>query len=142
MEVLITTQGVDQAAKRFSKLARNAGTMEVAFASISEEMAAANERTWGRGVKLAESTLAQKAQDGTEPLVKTGRLKRSLTSKGHAEGAIREITPAGMKFGTSVFYARFQQYGTKTMPKHKVLKFSPKVRLFIKEQLRHHLMHR
>ena len=39
--------------------------------------------------------------------VQTGALKASLTSSG-ADGAVRRLTPAGLTFGSSIFYGRFQ----------------------------------
>jgi hypothetical protein len=73
------------------------------------EIAAANARSWGRGVKLAESTIAQKG--GKPPLVDSGDLKHALTTPGEVEGGIRRITATEMEFGTSLFYARFVQRG-------------------------------
>jgi len=37
----------------------------------------------------------------------TGALMRSLTMSG-APGAVREVTPHGLKFGTSIWYAKYQ----------------------------------
>lgn len=115
--------------------------MEKAFAEIAEALALANKRSWGRGVKLAEATIEQKQAMGLpdEPLVRSGKLKASLTEPDAADG-IRRITPHEMVFGTKVFYSRFQQYGTSRMPKHKVLKFGTGTRKLTKELLRRHLM--
>lgn len=55
------------------------------------------------------------------PLIETGRLFRSLTS---LQGSPNEITPSYAIFGTKVEYAKFHQYGTREMPKRKVV-FEP-----------------
>lgn len=147
MELLISTQGDEAVQRRFSKLAHNTGNATVVFTEISTLLAETNEKSWGRGVKLAESTLEQKAQDGTAPLVKTGRLKESLTSKTGAGEAIRIITPTEMVFGTKVFYARwvnygFEHVGGERVPKRKVLKLTPKARKTVKALLANHIMGR
>lgn len=145
MELLISTQGDDAVQRRFSRLAHNTGNATAVFTEISALLAETNEKSWGRGVKLAESTLEQKQVDGTTPLVKTGDLKESLTKKSPGGAAIRVITPTEMVFGTTLFYAKFVNYGfTHTggdqVPKRKVLKLTPKARKTVKTLLAKHIM--
>lgn len=58
---------------------------------------------------------------GAPPMVRTGRLFRSLTS---LRGAGNVITPTVAEFGTTVQYAKFHQNGTRHMPKRAVV-FEP-----------------
>jgi phage gpG-like protein len=143
MRLDITVQGDDVVERHLARFAENAENPKRVFRETAVAIAAANERSWGRGVKLAESTLAQKR--GGEPLVDTGALKRSLTVPGHVEGGIRRITAQEMEFGTSLFYARFVQHGFthkggERIPPRKVLKVTPKVKKTVKELLYRHLM--
>lgn len=141
MQVLVSVTGLDKAVRQFSKLDRNLGETRAMFVGIAETLEKSNERAWGRGVTLADSTIAEKAQQGlpAEPLVASGDLKASLTKTG-AKGAIREIRPTELRFGTSIFYARWQNYGTSHMAAHKVLKFTPTVRKLIKTTISTHLL--
>jgi hypothetical protein len=140
VEVLVSVSGESKALRRFGRLERKLGDARPVFVEIMDTLEKTNERSYGRGVKLAESTLERKQQSGhTEPLVLTGDLKASLTKTG-AKGAIREISSHEMRYGTSIFYSRFQQYGTHKMTKHRVLKFTPTVRRLAKDLLRKHLL--
>ncbi len=141
MEVLVSVKGLDKINRRFSRLERNLNETEPMFVAITEALAKSNERSYGRGVHLADATVETKARKGLpdEPLVATGKLKASLTRTDAAD-AIREIGPTEMRFGTKVFYARWQNWGTKTMPRHKVLKFTPTVRKLVKTLMREHIL--
>ena len=55
---------------------------------------------------LAAATIARKGHDTI--LVDTGRLRRSLTTKGHTDHT-GEIADRGLTFGTDVPYSRFQK---------------------------------
>lgn len=55
------------------------------------------------------------------PLIESGKLFRSLTS---LQGSPNEVNPLYAIFGTKVEYAKFHQYGTREMPKRKVV-FEP-----------------
>ena len=58
---------------------------------------------------------------GVPPMVRTGRLFRSLSS---LQGSPNVIGTHHAQFGTSVEYAKFHQYGTSKMPKRKIV-FEP-----------------
>jgi len=58
---------------------------------------------------------------GVPPMVRTGRLFRSLSS---LQGPPNVIEPLSAEFGTAVEYAKFHQYGTTKMAKRKVV-FEP-----------------
>lgn len=52
---------------------------------------------------------------GSRILVRTGRLRDSMTQIGHAN-YVRRITPSQLVVGTNVRYAAFHEWGTKNMP--------------------------
>ncbi len=64
-----------------------------------------------------------RAYPGRGILVRTGRLRGSLTSGGG--GGIRVITPRRGEIGTAVPYARYHQSGTSRMPARPVIRLSP-----------------
>ena len=73
---------------------------------------------------LHASTLQWKAMHypGTTPMVRTGKLFRSLTS---LKGPANSIGGNEAEFGTNIEYAKFHQYGTSKMPKRKIV-YEPK----------------
>ncbi len=62
---------------------------------------------------LAAATIRRKKSD--KILVETGRLKRSLTTRGGSDH-VGEVFDRGLTFGTSVPYSIFHQRGTRTIP--------------------------
>lgn len=58
---------------------------------------------------------------GAPPMVRTGRLFKSLVDLRGPENSIRSTSAT---FGTDVEYAKFHQYGTTKMPKRKIV-FEP-----------------
>jgi phage gpG-like protein len=58
-------------------------------------------------------------------LVRTGTLKRSLTSVTNTRGAVRDIGRKSAEFGTSVNYAHFHQTGTRKMASREIV-FTPR----------------
>jgi phage gpG-like protein len=84
-----------------------------------EDERARFERQGPGWTKLADATLEHKAAAGQPPeiLIATGRLLRSLTELPHGAS---ESRPDRLVFGTDVPYARFHQYGTRTMPRREV----------------------
>ena len=118
-------------------------TSEV-LAEVGALILANDKANWGRGwKKQSASTKEQKEKLGqTEPEVRTGAYKRSLTEPG-AEGQIHEIgTGAGgmhLKIGTDLWYAKFQQ-GTKHQPRRTALRMTPTVKREIQEFLREKLL--
>jgi len=68
---------------------------------------------------LAASTLMRKEAGGwpSDPLVRTGDLKASLTDPGRAA----DTGPRHMIYGTDVDYAQFHQEGTRRMPQRQVI---------------------
>lgn len=68
---------------------------------------------------LADTTLAIKEAGGwpSDPLIRTGDLKASLTDPGRAA----DSGPQRMIWSTDVEYARFHQTGTRRMPMRQVI---------------------
>lgn len=67
-------------------------------------------------VPLAASTIRQKIRLGysTKPLIRTGTLRQSIAS---------QADRMSMRLGTMVSYARYHQFGTKTIPARPYLRF-------------------
>lgn len=61
----------------------------------------------------------KKGRSGEKPLRDTGVLMASLSAG--RPGSISEVTPQGLRFGTSVAYASFHQRGTRTIPRRRFL---------------------
>ena len=79
---------------------------------------------WGGWAPLSPSYAAQKAAEGfgNRILVRTGRLKASLTSRG--AGSVFRSDAKSMAVGTSVPYAGYHQTGTRKMPKREPIRVS------------------
>jgi phage gpG-like protein len=73
----------------------------------------------GAWPSLSESTLEQKGRGGwpSDPLVRSGDLKNSLTDPGRAA----QTGPTEMSYGTDVPYAGYHQDGTSKMPQRQVI---------------------
>lgn len=91
---------------------------------LDELTEAQEERFRGQGVrwrKLAPSTLRLDRQQGRDPrpLVLTGELRESLTRIGHPRMLV-QVRRGELRFGTTVYYARFHQKG-EGVPKRAVV---------------------
>jgi len=73
--------------------------------------------SWGPWAPLNPDYAARKQAQGygTKILVRTGRLKGSLTERSHAD-AVFQPRELGMSLGTRVPYAGYHQTGTSRMP--------------------------
>ncbi len=60
---------------------------------------------------------------GRKILERTGRMKRSLTTKGGPDNVL-EITPKSLSVGTRVPYAMYHQKGTSRMPMRKIIELT------------------
>ncbi len=72
---------------------------------------------------LAPITIADRQRKGYPAgpiLVRSGRLKDSLTKPG-APGQVLRIGPRSIRYGSSVKYYRYHQYGTRNMPARKMM---------------------
>jgi hypothetical protein len=77
--------------------------------------------TGARWRKLAPSTVREKARLGLDPrpMSRTGQLRDSLSVKGNPRMRVK-IGPGWLRFGTTVWYARFHQRGA-GVPKRTVI---------------------
>lgn len=128
MRVTVEVRGADQAASLLERIGRRANGRLVLRGLLDDIMAVQRERYEGKGVrwrKLAASTLATDRRQGRDPrpLIASGELMRSLTVPGHPEQVVK-VRPGELRFGTSVFYARFHHKGQGGMPKRAVVGFS------------------
>ena len=80
---------------------------------------------WGSWTPLNPVYAARKLAQGygTKILVRTGRLKESLTQRSGAD-AVFEIGPKALAMGTKVPYAGYHQTGTRRMPAREPLRIS------------------
>lgn len=146
MQVLVTVKGDDQVNRMFNGFINRVGKPQRAFAEIAEVIAKDNAAKYGKGTPaLAPTTVTTKQGKGLNPgkLDATGAMKEQITS---AEEGTRLITGTELAFGTTKFYARFAQYGTKSTPTHtgevkrRVLRFTKTAQLASIEIIRAHIM--
>ena len=71
--------------------------------------------------------LANLAQERWPLRRRTGRLRRSLAWRGETlgRGGVFESTPDRLTFGSSLFYSRFSQAGTKRQPRRELIHIEP-----------------
>jgi hypothetical protein len=130
--------------KMLNKSIKRLGDTEVALAEVGIAILAYNDKSWGkRWPPLAESTVENKSDQGYkgESEVRTSKLRDSLTKPG-AAGQIHEITKTSLRIGSDVFYAKWNNYGSKHQPKRPMMRMTTTVRKGIKEVLARKLMPR
>lgn len=145
ISVDLSVHGDVQVSRRIVRFSEHAADARPAWRQIIRDLEGiearqfASEGRYGSGgwEPLAESTLARK--HGGRILVDTGALLRSLTERA-APGAIREIHPDWMQFGTGVPYAGFHQHGTKRMPARKPVELPESDRRRVVKSLQRFLM--
>jgi hypothetical protein len=64
-----------------------------------------------------------------------GRLHQALSAKAVGSGAIRTITPASLRWGTSLRYARYVNFGTDHMAGRHFFGLSPEIRAMLDDVL-------
>lgn len=116
--------------ERVAEMRKRAQDVSPAWDALLTWFSEQNFEQWlGRGARyrkpwapLAESTLQDKFARGypLDPLIRTGELARSLTSRPLSR---EHITPREVSAGTDVSYAKYHQFGTKHMPQR--ILFSP-----------------
>lgn len=105
-----------EAVQLVSRLARRLDDGRPALESLVDEILVfQTERFHGKGArwrKLSPATLRKHARHGrgAQPLLLTGALMRSLTERG-APGQFLEIRTNQLRFGTTIYYARFHKRG-------------------------------
>ncbi len=136
MNVELVIRGERQAIALLDRLARRLhdGTPQL-FSLVDQLIEAERERFAGRGIrwrKLAPSTIRRKRDP--RPLVNTGELMRSLTTRGHAQQLVT-VRPGELRFGTRLWYAQFPQKG-KGQPKRTVVGLTRLQRKSVVHELR------
>jgi phage gpG-like protein len=91
--------------------------------SMTEQFESLGSRGGQRWQPLNEKYAKWKAQrfPGKPILVRTERLKRSLSLGGSEPDQVKEFAPMYAVFGTRVPYARYHQRGTRRMPARPIL---------------------
>jgi phage gpG-like protein len=131
----VIEHGATAAAKMIEDIGHRAMHAEPAMRKISAVLLLGEQALWKRsgGKKWAPRA------DGSTPGVLSGDLLRSLT-QAEAPGAIREIHADHVVFGTSIWYGKFMQGGTKHEPKRPILVFRPTDRKATKTIIELHLL--
>jgi hypothetical protein len=135
LKFVVTVDGEQQAANRFTLIGRRARDARPAFREISRLIYESEQRRFNSRsgwAPLAASTVARKRREGLSPQIMraTGALHRALTVPG--DPSILDIDKDRMRFGlkggrTAVYYGRFHQQG-KGVPKRPVVVFTAATR--------------
>ena len=106
----------------FLKRERSLFTVEGAQGSPTRELGSSG--SWGPWAPLDPMYAARKRAQGfgSKILVRTGRLRDSLTSRG--ADAVFDPQPLSVAVGTGVPYAGYHQTGTRRMPKREPVRIS------------------
>ena len=131
MNFTVTIDGVQQSSRAFRTLNENLRDFRPVWPEIhmyflrgaSEQFESLGARGGQRWAPLSEKYAKWKAKKypGKPILVRTERLKRSLSLGGSEPDQVKEFQPLSATFGTRVPYARYHQRGTKRMPARPVL---------------------
>lgn len=135
----LTAHGFDQAARKLQGLGDRGKDARPAMRSITQVLLKGEQAYWARSGGAKWPLRA----DGTKAGVQSGALKASLTQM-YAPGAIRVINKDGLVFGTSLWYSRFMQAGTKVKgkqhsPRRPIILIRPVDRKRTREILAAHL---
>lgn len=124
MKVEVETRGVARTVADITGLgvrSRDLGPIKREFATIVNQSTERRFASRGPGwPPLADETLRQKA--GSQLLVDTGKLKRAVTNQAVSQSSQDELVAVPKP---EVPYARFHQYGTRNMPKRKIVELRP-----------------
>lgn len=122
-------------ADALGKAAERVSDLRVAFKLIQNDWIKANKAQFslkgsGQYPPLSDAYSDQKFLDvGDKPiLVRTGRLRDSLSQRGGTADTISRVGKITMVLGTRVPYGRFHQTGTEKMPMRKILFIGPEGR--------------
>lgn len=140
-ELDIIVSGVVPTVEMLEGIADRAANLDPALEVILALLLGSEQALWRRSSRKWMKTLSEQVQErhldeGTKALVKSGVLMDSFT-KQKAMGAIRKAHGTEMVFGSSVFYAKFQD-----KKKRKILVFRPKDKKRATEVLLDHMMGR
>jgi phage gpG-like protein len=130
VDIDIQVKGVAKAQARFAGMIVRSKTFEPIFIKAKKQIQLSNAANFasnglpvGGWAPLDPQYAAFKATKfpGRTTLIGNGKLFRSVTTM---TSGISSISPTKAEFGTNVEYAKFHQYGTRKMPKRKII-FEP-----------------
>ena len=131
MKFNVTVDGVQQSTRAFSALDESVRDFRELWPELhmyflratSEQFESIGVRGGQRWQPLSEryAKWKQKKFPGKPILVRTERLKRSLSLGGSAPDQVAEFQPLYAVFGTSVPYAQYHQRGTSRMAQRQIL---------------------
>lgn len=126
----IESKGVPQATKHLHELGERGSDVRRVSEKIRSVYRESNRKRFGgyaRWKPLDDDTIESKRKQGldTRVLRRTGALEKSLTAA-RASNQIDERGKEIMRFGTTLFYARMTDKGTKHQPKRKLIGISKK----------------
>ena len=138
-QLIGTTEGRSKRAKNFRPVMKWAAreTQKQTTRVFRAEGAAAGGRKWP---ELSYATMKIKADryPGQPMLERTGKLKNSLRRGGG--GHVRVVGKKGLKFGTTVRYARDLQEGVGRMPPRPFLFFGDRLKERVTAAVREYIM--
>ena len=147
MQFTIVAKNIDKAASDLDGMGQRATHARPAFDLILDALIDNEKSIWSRngGSGKAkwtntDSTLASKIAKGLDkrPMRATGALEKSLTEKG-APHQLHEQDEFSLLFGTTLFYAKFNQLAKDPHRKKVVLKLLPKTKKTIRETILEHI---
>lgn len=130
VDVDIDVKGIAKTQARLTGMMLRSKTFEPIFIKAKARLALSNAANFtsnglpvGGWAPLDPQYAAYKMArfPGRPPLVGDGTLFRSVTAM---TAGISSVSPTKAEFGTNVEYAKFHQYGTRKMPKRKII-FEP-----------------
>jgi hypothetical protein len=126
-EGAIDVKGLDKALRSITEMEPRARDILRVGGAVKSVYLTSNERHWQSPSwpRLADSTIERKQRQGQDarPERKSGALYRSLTAD-RARGVIDERKPQSLRFGTKLFYARWQNSGTLFQPARDLIELS------------------
>ena len=126
----VKISGVQKTQARFTGMILRSKSFEPIFIKAKKRIEAANAANFAANGLPAGgwapldpqyAAFKQAKYPGKPTLVGNGRLFRSVASM---TSSVSSISPTKAEFGTNVEYAKFHQYGTRFMPKRKII-FEP-----------------
>jgi hypothetical protein len=142
-QLVLTPVGWDRTARRFRHMAERLddGEMMETNALVIKTMEEYHAKTWGRQTAKVTAGTLTRWPDRHGQLDNTGALRASMT-KSSAPGAIREIFPGRVVYGTSITYSKFVNDGTTNMPARPFVRFNTPLKQAIKNLYAERLIRR
>lgn len=122
MRFQLDVDGDEEARNELNRRAGRAQHMKPALERVLGVIVARYRRRFqgGEWKPLASATVERKSRQGLDPRVMraSGALERALTAPGRTAGRTQSVgkTQARVGVGKKLFYARFQHFGTESIP--------------------------